>query len=44
MMVQAQAQGGVEGYYPPPYGPPAAWTGGYDLQQQQHPPQGQGHE
>ncbi|KAF3598676.1 hypothetical protein F2Q69_00038349 [Brassica cretica] len=34
----------VEGYYPPPYGPPAAWTGGYDLQQQQHPPQGQGHE
>uniref|UniRef100_A0A1J3CD27 Protein FLX-like 1 n=1 Tax=Noccaea caerulescens TaxID=107243 RepID=A0A1J3CD27_NOCCA len=37
------AQAGVEGYYPPPYGPPAAWAGGYDMQQQQ-PPQGQGHQ
>lgn len=35
---------GVEVYPPPPYGPPAAWTGGSDLQQQQYPPQGQGHE
>ncbi|ESQ48501.1 hypothetical protein EUTSA_v10021120mg [Eutrema salsugineum] len=29
------AQAGVEGYYPPPYGPPATWAGGYDMQQQQ---------
>ncbi|AEE75563.1 Protein FLX-like 1 [Arabidopsis thaliana] len=40
------AQTGVVGYYPPPYGPQAAWAGGYDPQQQQQqqpPPQGQGH-
>lgn len=36
MLVQAQA--GVEGYYPPPYGPPVAWATGYDPQQQQQPP------
>ncbi|CAN6803776.1 unnamed protein product [Brassica oleracea] len=46
-MNPAQAQGGVEGYYPPPYGAaPTAWAGGYDpqLQQQQqyYPQQGQG--
>ncbi|KAG2305610.1 hypothetical protein Bca52824_025358 [Brassica carinata] len=45
-MNPAQAQGGVEGYYPPPYGAPAAWAGGYDPQQQQqqqyYPQQGQG--
>ncbi|CAN8269331.1 unnamed protein product [Cochlearia groenlandica] len=38
------AQAGVEGYYPPPYGQPAAWAGGYDPQQQQPPPQAQGHQ
>ncbi|CAA7024965.1 unnamed protein product [Microthlaspi erraticum] len=38
------AQAGVEGYYPPPYGPPTTWAGGYDMQQQQQPPQGQGHQ
>ncbi|KAJ0264073.1 Protein FLX-like 1 [Hirschfeldia incana] len=45
-MNPAQAQGGVEGYYPPPYGAHAAWAGGYDPQQQQqqqyYPQQGQG--
>ncbi|KAJ4893633.1 Protein FLX-like 1 [Raphanus sativus] len=45
-MNPAQAQGGVEGYYPPPYGAPTAWAGGYDPQQQQqqqyYPQQGQG--
>ncbi|KAF8110472.1 hypothetical protein N665_0083s0036 [Sinapis alba] len=43
---QAHAQGGVESYYPPPYGAPTAWAGGYDPQQQQqqqyYPQQGQG--
>ncbi|CAH2053690.1 unnamed protein product [Thlaspi arvense] len=37
-MNPAQAQAGVEGYYPPPYGQPATWAGGYEQQ-----PQGQGH-
>ncbi|XP_010502056.1 PREDICTED: protein FLX-like 1 [Camelina sativa] len=43
--VMNPAQAGVVGYYPPPYGPQAAWAGGYDPQQHQQQPQGQqGHQ